>query len=419
MAPFLYLSVMSKSKDHEILPLSYGLGLLKELLPAPTHVFQKDYHYYQKFDCEQEDEWNVLKTDFEFRRQILKVIEDKGIAIIADEKPVLYGGVLCSDDLILVIGPVVISKVDQSFAKLYALKHKAQGVSLFRTDVKKLAALLLLTYSQVSKKYIYLSDFLDKNFLNSEIIESTTKLIADIFATQTLANRPHNPGIFEASIRNAITQGDVEAIKKALNSMYANMRGTLSRNELRNAQNLAIVDVTIATRAAIDAGLSVEELYVISDAFIMEIEDCKYPSDAQALARACALRCTQMVARFREDAKASIRLSPTVSRACDYIDRHIYEKLNVELICSKLKVSSSYLSKIFKEEKKMTLGEYARDRKIEIAKGVLATTEKSIAEIALMFAFNSQSHFGRVFLKVVGSTPAQYRKMHFIRDTVF
>lgn len=415
----LCLDVMSNAKDQEILPLSYGLGLLKELIPAPTHVFLRDYHYYQKFDCEQEDEWNVLKTDFEFRQQILKEIEHKGIAIIADEKPVLYGGVVCSDDLILVIGPVVISNVDQSFAKLYALKHKAQGVSLFRTDVKKLAALLLLTYSQVTKKYIYLSDFLDKNFLNPEIIESTTKQIADIFAAQTLANRPHNPGIFEDSIRNAIESGDVEAIKKALNSIYANMRGTLSKNELRSAQNLAIVDVTIATRAAIDAGLSVEELYVISDAFIMEIEDCKYPSDAQALARACALRCTQMVERFKRDVKSVKKLSPIVSRACDYIDRHIYEKLDVELICSKLKVSSSYLSKIFKEEKQMTLGEYSRSRKIEIAKGVLATTDKSIAEIALMFAFTSQSHFGRVFLKVEGISPAQYRKQHYIRDTVF
>lgn len=48
----------------------------------------------------------------------------------------LFGGVKCTDDLFLVIGPVVITQVDQNFTKLYALKHKANNVSLFYIDVK-------------------------------------------------------------------------------------------------------------------------------------------------------------------------------------------------------------------------------------------------------------------------------------------
>lgn len=218
----------------------------------------------------------------------------------------LFGGVKCTDDLFLVIGPVVITQVDQNFTKLYALKHKANNVSLFYIDVKKLASILLLIYSSITDKYIFLSDFLDKSFLNDELLESAQKHVANIFSRQSLTNRPHNPGVFEDSIRLAIKQGDVEGLKKALNSIYASMRGTLARTELRSAKNLAIVDITIATRAAIEAGLSVEELYVISDAFIMEVEDCKYPSDAAALARACALRCTQMVAKHKLDLEKAI-----------------------------------------------------------------------------------------------------------------
>lgn len=160
------------------------------------------------------------------------------------------------------------------------------------------------------------------------------------------------------------------------------MRGTLARTELRSAKNLAIVDITIATRAAIEAGLSVEELYVISDAFIMEVEDCKYPSDAAALARACALRCTQMVAKHKLDLEKGNLLSPVVLRACDYIDRHLYEKFNLEIVSNKLKVSSSHLSKLFKEEKKMTLGEYARLRKLKLLKLFLLQLIK-VSQISL------------------------------------
>ena len=408
----------SKEKQQKILPLSYGLGLVKELVPVPTHIFKSDNHYYEKFDREEVDEWNVLKTDYEFRKKILKEVKEKNIVIINEEQPVLFGGVKCTDDLFLVIGPVVITQVDQNFTKLYALKHKANNVSLFYIDVKKLASILLLIYSSITDKYIFLSDFLDKSFLNDELLESAQKHVANIFSRQSLTNRPHNPGVFEDSIRLAIKQGDVEGLKKALNSIYASMRGTLARTELRSAKNLAIVDITIATRAAIEAGLSVEELYVISDAFIMEVEDCKYPSDAAALARACALRCTQMVAKHKLDLEKGNLLSPVVLRACDYIDRHLYEKFNLEIVSNKLKVSSSHLSKLFKEEKKMTLGEYARLRKIEVAKTLLATTDKSISDIALMLSFNSQSHFGRVFISIQGEPPAQYRKNNALRDNV-
>ena len=313
----------SKEKQQKILPLSYGLGLVKELVPVPTHIFKSDNHYYEKFDRDEVDEWNVLKTDYEFRKKILKEVKEKNLVIINEEQPVLFGGVKCTDDLLLVIGPVVITQVDQNFCKLYALKHKANNVSLFYIDVKKLASILLLIYSSITDKYIFLSDFLDKSFLNDELLESAQKHVANIFSRQSLTNRPHNPGVFEDSIRLSIKQGDVEGLKKALNSIYASMRGTLARTELRSAKNLAIVDITIAIRAAIEAGLSVEELYVISDAFIMEVEDCKYPSDAAALARACALRCTQMVAKHKLDLEKGNLLSPVVLRACDYIDRHL------------------------------------------------------------------------------------------------
>lgn len=402
-----------------ILPLSYGLGLIKELVPVPTHVFKSDYHYLEKFDYDGNDDWNVFKTDMQFRKRILDEICQKQVKIISEERPVLYGGVRCTDELILVVGPIVVTKVDNNFCRLYALKHQASNVSLFYTDVQKLSSILLLIYSTINQKYIQLNDFLEDNYLNKELIDSTNRQIAKIVSSQTQASRPHNPGVFEASIRMAIRHGDEEELKKALNSIYANMRGTLSKNELRSAKNLAIVDITIATRAAIDAGLSVEHLYVISDGFIMEVEDCKEPEDALALARACALRCTQMVAKHLKDQESGKELSPIVSRACDYLDRHIYEKFDIVSLCTKLKVSPSYLSKIFKQEKGMTLGEYSRAKKIDTAKIILSGNDRSIYEIALMLSFNSQSHFGKVFLELTGKTPAQYRKENAIRDSVF
>lgn len=71
----------SKEKQQKILPLSYGLGLVKELVPVPTHIFKSDNHYYEKFDREEVDEWNVLKTDYEFRKKILKEVKKKTLSL--------------------------------------------------------------------------------------------------------------------------------------------------------------------------------------------------------------------------------------------------------------------------------------------------------------------------------------------------
>lgn len=401
------------------LPLSYALSLLSQFLPVPVHVFDRDGHYFNKFNDDYGDDSNVLKTDPEFRREIIATVNERKVVIISQEKPILFGGVKCLNDLTMVVGPVAMSDVDQNFCRLYALKHNAAQISPFRTDVHRLASLLLLIHSSISHEYLYLTDFLDKNLLGDDVIATTQKQMAEIINSSSLTNRPHNPGSFEASIRSAISHGDIEALKLALNSMYASMRGTLAKNELRNAKNLAIVDITIATRAAIDAGLSVEELYVVSDAFILEAEDAQSVAEAQGVARACALRCTQLVAQYLRNKDMAQTLSPTVSRACDYIDRHVYEKIDLKTLCEKLKISSSYLSKLFKSEKNMTLGDFTRQRRVNVAKLLLTNTDKSIAEIATLLNFNSQSHFGRIFLKFEGLPPAKYRNMHALRDVVF
>ena len=40
---------------------------------------------HEKFDREEVDEWNVLKTDYEFRKKILKEVKEKNIVIINEE----------------------------------------------------------------------------------------------------------------------------------------------------------------------------------------------------------------------------------------------------------------------------------------------------------------------------------------------
>ncbi len=53
---------------------------------------------------------------------------------------------------------------------------------------------------------------------------------------------------------------------------------------------------------------------------------------------------------------------------------------------------------------------YLRWARIQLAKEMLAATENSLAAIASLLGFSSQSHFQRAFREVEGRTPFLYRR---------
>ncbi|MDT3663674.1 MAG: AraC family transcriptional regulator [Anaerobiospirillum sp.] len=174
---------------------------------------------------------------------------------------------------------------------------------------------------------------------------------------------------------------------------------TLSSDPLRDQKNLAIVDITLVSRALIDTGYSAEAIFILTDAFIRNVDECKDAEEAKAIARACAIHCTELRAKELQQERAGTGVtSPLVQQACEYMERHVYAKLDVKAIAAELKVSVGYLSKIFKRERHCTMSDYMRAKKIEIA-------------LSLSLSFCSQSHFGAFFSKAKGCSPSTYRKL--------
>ncbi len=393
-----------------ILPISYALSLLLQLLPVPIQVLDRSGAYLTKSDADVS--WDVLQCDSAFRTQLVERVLSERITLFTQERPVLWGGVALAGDLVLIIGPVAMRAVDSNFCKLYAVRHQASNVVLPALPAPKVASLLLLIHATLTGEKIALTTFLDRFFLHDSVVENTLKRAAEIYMDESLKLRPHNPISFEHDIIHAVKQGDVSALEKALSSPYASMRGILSSDPLRAQKNLAIVDITLVSRALIDTGYSAEAIFILTDAFIRNVDECKDPEEAKAIARACAIRCTELRAAemLKERAGTGIK-SPLVQKACEYMERHVYAKLDVAAIAAELKVSVGYLSKIFKREQRCTMSDYMRHKKIEIACLMLANTEQSIDEIALALSFCSQSHFGALFSKLKGCSPSIYRKL--------
>ena len=71
-----------------------------------------------------------------------------------------------------------------------------------------------------------------------------------------------------------------------------------------------------------------------------------------------------------------------------------------------------YMSKVFLKEYKMTISDYIKQQKIEVAKDFLKSTNLSVANISVKLCFSSPSYFSSVFRKITGITPNEYRNLN-------
>lgn len=84
--------------------------------------------------------------------------------------------------------------------------------------------------------------------------------------------------------------------------------------------------------------------------------------------------------------------------------------LSVETVCGELHVSSSYFSKIFKQETGGTFVNYLTGRRMEEAKKLLLQTDYKSQVIGNMVGYPEPNYFSYVFKKNCGMSPVKYRK---------
>lgn len=92
-----------------------------------------------------------------------------------------------------------------------------------------------------------------------------------------------------------------------------------------------------------------------------------------------------------------------------HINEDVESSMTVEEIAHKFDISTSHLSRIFREHSGITLVEYINIRKVEEAQYYLRFSDKKIAQISEQFNFCNQSYFTRIFKKYTGDTPRRFR----------
>lgn len=100
-----------------------------------------------------------------------------------------------------------------------------------------------------------------------------------------------------------------------------------------------------------------------------------------------------------------------VVRVREYIDSNYASEITLEGLAAQFFINKTYLSEMFKEQYGIALKDYLVSVRITEAKRLLRFTDKTTEEIATMVGINGAAYFSRMFKRVEGVTPTEYRGM--------
>lgn len=97
-------------------------------------------------------------------------------------------------------------------------------------------------------------------------------------------------------------------------------------------------------------------------------------------------------------------------KAVAHIDEHLSSTIRITDLAGLVRLSSSYFSRAFKSTFGKTPQQFVLDRRVARAQHAMLTSEAPLCDIALACGFADQAHLSRVFRRLVGASPNQWRR---------
>ena len=112
----------------------------------------------------------------------------------------------------------------------------------------------------------------------------------------------------------------------------------------------------------------------------------------------------------KDDVLSGADLSAAVKKALEFIREHYEAPISLQDAADAAEVNPAYLSYLFKQEMKIGFSNYVQELRIDYAKKLLSETNCKVKDVALRSGFGDYHYFSKIFKKITGLSPAEYRK---------
>ncbi len=212
--------------------------------------------------------------------------------------------------------------------------------------------------------------------------------------------------IFNNDISFLIQSKDIAKAVSKLKEKH--MQEKENGQSISNKKNDLIIWNAIYTKEIIKNGVSQIALHPLYNKFYDKIQIITNLNDLQAL------EITMATAYFNtliNDIQVTDNFM--INKMLQYIHINIENHLSLDKLARDLNISVGYASDCFKKNMDISVMRYVQKVKIDRAKNLLLSTNKSILYIGILLGFYDQSHFSRTFKAIVGVPPSTYRNNNY------
>ena len=355
-------------------------------------------------------EMNPLCTDPAFLCRLMERKEKDYPDIYCEKQAVLYAVIPLEQEKVI-MGPVNVAGSSNELDDFMIRTHFVRGTAAHMVpccELKLFGAGVLALYHVFTEREMTAEDLWEKNGLQGMTQKEARSSVQKIIFSRQENGIPHNPYDQERRELDSIRRGDREMLRLSLGETYRGEVGRLSNSEIRQARNIAICVITLASRAAIEGGLLPEEAFSMADGFIQKIEELTNIVQIDGAMRQAEYEFADEVSKRHEKPDKN----ELIEKTKNYIFQNLHGEIRIGEIGKQIGVSSTYLSDLFHRVEGMTIRRYIRREKVRLAESLLRYSEYSVKDIANYLAFSSQSHLGRIFKEETGMTPAKYRQKY-------
>ncbi|MBB5263288.1 two-component system response regulator YesN [Catenibacillus scindens] len=211
---------------------------------------------------------------------------------------------------------------------------------------------------------------------------------------------------YQSVMKNQVEILDAQGFVDVATEMYELVRKTINYSpliffSLIDRMTAMIKEVWTANQVAPQ---TIEEL----EQRIQMILDCNY--EENMLLYTYDETVSRFFERVKEEKKNASQLPIRMAR--QYINENYSRAISLEEVAEAIGFSPAYLSTLFKKEIGINFSDYLTSCRMDAAKKLLKEESLSINEIAGKVGYSDSKYFSKIFNKVVGLKPSEYRKLY-------
>ena len=325
--------------------------------------------------------------------------------------PLQHNGTLLGS---ILVGPFLMDHPDslliQDIAKRYTIPTNAL-LELY-DEINYIKVLTPKLVTQVSKLIYFLFSNLiieSKQLMNisQEKFHQQSKINESIqrYKFDTQKTESSYPFEKEKELMTKVKTGNAQDAKGILNDLLGYVFFS-EGNSIEFIKSRAIELCSLLSRAAIEGGAPKENILKINNNFLKTLTEIKDFEDL-------CFKLQEIVEVFTD---SMFNITPTkntelIKKAIGYIAENFSTNLTLDDVANYVHLNPSYFSSLFKQSTGSSFKEYLNMVRIEESKRLLSNTDYSVINIAVATGFENQSYYSKVFKKLTGLTPRQYRSI--------